>query len=406
VTLQLLFLAERYPPDIAGGGELSASLVAQAVNALPDVQVRVLTQGDGREGEVEGVPVSYSIPRAPKSLPDDITRAELLTVRMAPLVAKALREADLVHSVSPRAIPAAVAGAKLARKPATAVMNDTWATCFTHSHVRRGEYCPICIPDGLKECLEDIGGNVAASPIIWRQFKRRMKAVSRLSGIVAVSPGIEGLLRQHKLSIPIAMIPQPMDLAAWDAVREVEAQPGLVVFMGRMAPGKGVMESLEAFARAAEGRPEARLILAGDGPMLDEVRKKTETLGISNRVELPGWVPAEEVPRTLAKAQVVMAPFMRVEAFGRVAMETAAAARPVVTTNLWGPVDLIHGEPGAGKVVKWYDTGEWAEALGELLDDPGGSVEMGREARRRLENLYGPDGVGSRYLEFFEGVLR
>jgi glycosyltransferase involved in cell wall biosynthesis len=405
VALRVLFLAERYPPDVAGGGELSASLVAKAVNEVPGVEVKVLTQGEGNVGEVGGVPVHYTLSKGSESLPDDLTRSELLTARAALAVAKELKQWDMVHSVSPRTISAATAAAKLARKPATSVMNDTWATCFTHSHIRRGEYCPTCFPGGLKECLKDIGGNVKASPIIWRQFKRRLKAVNSLNGIVAISPTIEKLLKGHKVTVPIITIPQPLDMVAWDGPVHVNPDPGTVAFIARMAPGKGVIESLDAFATAAEDRPEARLVMVGDGPLIDEARKRVDTLGLSERVEFKGWVPPEELPDLMRGVQVVLAPFMRVEAMGRVILEAAAAHRPVVTTDLGGATGLLHTKPGAGRVVKWNDTKAWSVALGELLDDPKGCVLMGAEAYRRLKDLYGPKGFGATYVDFFKSVL-
>jgi glycosyltransferase involved in cell wall biosynthesis len=405
MTLRVLFLAERFPPEVAGGGELSAAMVAKAVAAEEDVEVRVITQGDGGRGEVDGVPVSYSIPRAPAAIPDDVSRGELLTARAAPLVARALKEADLVHSVSPRAIPAAVAAAKLARKPATSVMNDTWSTCFTHLHVRRGEYCPECFPKGIRQCIEDIGGNVAATPLLWRQFRRRIKAVRALSGVVAVCPAIERLLRAHDVKAPIAVIPLPMDFGPWEGIGDQEPEPGLVAFIGRMASGKGVLESIEAFATAAKERPGARMLFVGDGPLLDDARRRAEALDMSDRIEFPGWVPPEELPTIYGRAQVVLAPFMRVEAIGRVVLETAAAGRPVVTTDIGGGAEVLHDTSGAGRVVRWDDLGQWSEALGEILDDPSASANMGREARIRLERLYGPKGVGPRYVDFWRSFI-
>ena len=280
MTLRVLFLAERYPPDVAGGGELSAAMVARAVADQPNVHVRVITQGDGTVDHLDGIEVMRIIPRAPASLPDDITRAELLTARAAPQTAKALRGADLVHSVSPRAIPTAVAAAKLARKPATSVMNDNWATCFVHSHVRGTEYCPTCFPEGLRECLDDVGGNVSAAPIVWRQFRRRIKAVRSLAGVVAISPTIEALLRAHDVHVPISVIPVPFDPEPWRAATDERPEAGTVLFVGRMAPEKGPLETVETFALAAMDRPRAKLVMVGEGPLLEETRSRAAHLGL------------------------------------------------------------------------------------------------------------------------------
>ena len=401
----ILFLAERFPPEVAGGGELSAAMVARAVADQPGFDVRVLTQGDGTKGEVDGVPVSYTIPRAPDAIPDDIGRAELLTARAAPLVARAIRGDDMVHSVSVRTIPTATAAAKLARKPATSVVNDTWATCFTHTHVRRGKYCPECSPKGLRECLEDIGGNVSATPIIWRQFRRRIKAMRRLDGVVAVCPAIKRLLVDHGVKAPVEVIPLPLDLAPFEGVPETRVETGLVTFIGRLSTGKGVIESIEAFAAAAEGREGARLKVVGDGPLLGPARARAKELGMGDVVEFTGWLDPVDLPVVYGRSQVVLAPFMRVEALGRVTIESAAAGRPVLTTDIGGGAEVLHSSPGAGIVVDWQDQQAWAEALGALLDDPQGCAEMGREARRRVEELYGPGGVGPNYAEFFKDIL-
>ena len=401
----VLFLAERFPPEVAGGGELSAAMVARAVSDLPGFDVRVLTQGDGSEGEVDGVPVSYTIPRAPDAIPDDISRAELLTARATPRVARALKDMDMVHSVSVRTIPTAVAAARLARRPATSVVNDTWATCFTHTHVRGGKYCPECSTRGLRECLADIGGNVAAAPVIWRQFRRRIKAMRRLDGVVAVCPAIKRLLVGHGVKAPVEVIPLPLDLAPFEGAQDARMEAGLVSLVGRLSKGKGVLETVQAFAAASRGREQARLLVVGDGPLLEPARELASRLGLEGRVEFSGWVDPAQLPLVYGRSQVVMAPFMRVEALSRVIIEAAAAGRPVLTTDIGGGTEMLHAEPGAGVVVDWRDREAWAEALGSMLDDPEGCEGMGREARRRVEGMYSDGKVGAAYQRFFEDVI-
>jgi glycosyltransferase involved in cell wall biosynthesis len=88
-----------------------------------------------------------------------------------------------------------------------------------------------------------------------------------------------------------------------------------------------------------------------------------------------------------------------------VLLEAAAAGRPVVTTDIGGGTGLLHAVTGAGLVVPWNDAGSWSEALARLLDYPKEASDMGREARRRLEAIYGPGGVAPNYVEFFEEVV-
>ena len=66
---------------------------------------------------------------------------------------------------------------------------------------------------------------------------------------------------------------------------------------------------------------------------------------------------------------------------------------------------MLHADPGAGIVVPWNDVDAWSTALGRLLDDAPEAALMGREAERRARELYAPDGVGPRYVRFFDQVL-
>ena len=420
MAVRVLFVAERYPPDWVGGSELSGALVAGLVTRIPGFSTRVLTQGDGTVGDVQGVRVERTIRRAARGVPDDLTRGPLLTARAAPTIARAARDADVVHSLSTRAIPAVVAGARLAGRPATSVVNDPWAMCFTHSHVRGGRFCGRCTPEGLRECVAETGGNARAAPLLWLEFRRRMDSLSGLAGVVAIAPVMKRLLEACGATVPITVIPVPVDIAAYDGGGSGgggsgsggggggtgrAAEPGLVTFVGRVSTGKGVLEAIGVFAEVARDRPRARFEIVGDGPMLDAARARARELGLGDRVVFRGRLPPEALPGELARAQLVLAPFVRVEAFGRVGLEAAAARRPVLTTDLWGGADVLGLEPGAGVVVPWDDRTAWAAALGRMLDDPEGCTAMGLEARKRLEAIYADSALERAYRAFFEGVL-
>ena len=69
----------------------------------------------------------------------------------------------------------------------------------------------------------------------------------------------------------------------------------LVAFAGRAIPEKGVRELVEAFSRLA--RPDAALVVAGDGPLLDELRAHKPA-----RVFLEGAVPYAQTLQLLRQA--------------------------------------------------------------------------------------------------------
>jgi glycosyltransferase involved in cell wall biosynthesis len=109
------------------------------------------------------------------------------------------------------------------------------------------------------------------------------------------------------------------------------AEP-LVAFAGRHIPEKRVPALVRAFARAREQAPELRLVVLGDGPERPAVLRAIEQERIGAVAEAPGFVAAEEVERTLARALCMVLPSRR-EGYGMVVVEAAARGVPSVVVD-------------------------------------------------------------------------
>jgi glycosyltransferase involved in cell wall biosynthesis len=143
----------------------------------------------------------------------------------------------------------------------------------------------------------------------------------------------------------------------------VEAEPPEILFVGRLAPEKGIPELLEATA----GRT---LVLAGDGPL---------------RAEVPGalgFVPREEVARLLGRAAVFALPSHR-EGLPLSLLEAMAHGRAVVTTPVGGIPSIV--EDGVtGLLVPPGDPVALRAAIGRLLADEALRRRLGAAARERV----------------------
>jgi glycosyltransferase involved in cell wall biosynthesis len=141
---------------------------------------------------------------------------------------------------------------------------------------------------------------------------------------------------------------------------------GRVLYLGRMEWGpKGLDLLLDSFARLAS-LPEAKLLLAGDGPDCARVSEVARRAGIDGRVEQVGRVTGPAKWCLLASATVVAIP-SRHESFGLVAAEATAIGTPVVAFDL-PPLHEILSDCG-GLLVAPYDTEAFAAALGLVLTD-------------------------------------
>ena len=134
--------------------------------------------------------------------------------------------------------------------------------------------------------------------------------------------------------------------------------PDAPVFLsvGRFSPEKGHLILLDAFAALHAHHPDARLVLAGDGPMRAEVEARIATLGLSDVVRITGWVTSDQVREELRGARALVHPSFT-EGLPVVIMEAMAERRPVVSTYIAGIPELVRpGETGwlvpAGQVAE------------------------------------------------------
>lgn len=103
----------------------------------------------------------------------------------------------------------------------------------------------------------------------------------------------------------------------------------LVVFAGRMIPEKQAPAAVAAIVEARKHIPELRGALIGDGPERDAVLRAVYELGVEDVVDVPGFIPAEEVQATLARALCMLLPSRR-EGYGRVVIEAASHGTPSI----------------------------------------------------------------------------
>lgn len=173
-----------------------------------------------------------------------------------------------------------------------------------------------------------------------------------------------------------ALAPSPLPSAA----------PRLVC-LGRLVEDKGFDVALAAFAEMAPRYPQARLVIAGDGPARPGLEAQAKTLGIADAVEFTGWIAPESVAGLINSATLMLVPSRWEEPFGLVAVEAALMARPVVASRVGGLAEVV-ADGKTGLLVEKEHAAALASAIGQLLDNPAAAQKMGREARKRARSLF------------------
>lgn len=171
----------------------------------------------------------------------------------------------------------------------------------------------------------------------------------------------------------------------------------VVLFGGRLVSVKGVDRLLRALARIP-GMP--RLLVAGEGPERPRLSRLAQDLGLADRVDFLGWLSPAQVGAVLDRVSVVAVPSLWPEPFGIIGIEAMAHARPVVAFNVGGIREWLRHEE-TGLVVPADNVQALADALANLLNDPGRAQKMGEMGRRVAIDRFTPDRHVHALVELF-----
>jgi glycosyltransferase involved in cell wall biosynthesis len=141
----------------------------------------------------------------------------------------------------------------------------------------------------------------------------------------------------------------------------------LIVFLGRLSKRKGVDELLDALAHPRMKGLSWKAVLAGDGP-IDEYRRRAAELGLSDLVEMPGWLSARATKALCARAGILVLPSYA-EGMAMAMIEGLAHGLPVVTTRVGAHEEVItDGQNGI--FVRVGDPDDLAAGLANLIKHP------------------------------------
>jgi glycosyltransferase involved in cell wall biosynthesis len=152
-----------------------------------------------------------------------------------------------------------------------------------------------------------------------------------------------------------------------------------ILYLGRLDYEKGA----DILLRAMQLLPNIRLKLAGAGELEAQLKALASDLGIANRVEFLGQVGDAEVAALLNHALMLAFPSRVYDNAPLAIYEALAAGVPVVASSPGGAVELVQG---CGVTFPAGDVQALAAAIGDLLQSPERSAELGACSRLRAMN--------------------
>jgi glycosyltransferase involved in cell wall biosynthesis len=162
-----------------------------------------------------------------------------------------------------------------------------------------------------------------------------------------------------------------------------------LLYVGRLAPEKGIPVLIESLAGLKEQGYEFELVLAGDGPERASLTEMVEAAGLGDRVIFAGYIEQSAVVRHMKESDVLVLPSFA-EGVPVTLMEAMALGIPVISTYVGGIAELV--EPGVGgQLVFPSDVEALSKAIARILDDHRFRTDTALRARERVASEFDLD---------------
>jgi glycosyltransferase involved in cell wall biosynthesis len=417
---------EYFPPHAPGGAEWSTEALAQAlarrgervVVVTPNYGAAALEERDGFR--VRRFAFPFKRPPGRAVLRQRVLQSPLFALwcglhlaRIARAEGAQVLHAQNKHMLLPGLIARWLTGAPLLLTIRDGSLIDPAPMCLHHGD-RRPADCGV--GKLWRECSEEYfslymrGRRSRLTTKLaflagWLDACFKQRFLRRLDAVVGVSDGILAIYRRSGLldgvrrvetihTIPPLLVPASPERAA--EVRRAHGLEGrrVVLYVGKLSPGKGTADLAAAGPLVAETVPGVLFVFVGDGAV---------PLPEAPWLRRLGALPNAEVLGLYAAADVVAVPSIVPDSLSRVILEAMSAGRPVVGTQVGGTPELVV-DGVTGLLVRPHDPAGIARALERLLLDEPFRRRLGEQARAHVEERFDPDRSVDRLLALYREV--
>jgi glycosyltransferase involved in cell wall biosynthesis len=248
-----------------------------------------------------------------------------------------------------------------------------------------------------------------ANGLNWRRNAFRRLCLPAVATLVVPSHTLESIATTiwRQPADRVCRISNGIATAAYARAPELDSIPGLSrregdIIIGTLA-GLRAVKNLPRLVRAvARLGNNVRLVIVGEGPERDAIVREAERLGMSNRVLMPGFLPA---PHRYLGWFDIFALSSDSEQFPVSLVEAMAAGLPVVSTDV-GDIRSIVSPRNQTLVVPSFREDQFSNALGRLCDSPALRMTLGKANRALAQNAYDERRMIKAYGALYEGVMR
>jgi glycosyltransferase involved in cell wall biosynthesis len=176
----------------------------------------------------------------------------------------------------------------------------------------------------------------------------------------------------------------------------------LIFYVGRHVYEKGIQVLVEAAPDIINSCPNAKFVIAGQGPMTEELKEKVKFFGLQEKFVFAGYIDEEEKTKLFKVSQMAVFPSLY-EPFGIVALEAMAAGCPVVASDVGGLQEIILHEANGLKVIPG-SRDSLKENVIRLLNDDEFGKKLSECSKQVVMEKYAWEKVAMATIELYEKI--
>ena len=160
----------------------------------------------------------------------------------------------------------------------------------------------------------------------------------------------------------------------------------IILYVGRLVYEKGIQHLIAAMPKILSNYHDAKLVIAGKGGMIDDLKAETSSLGLDNKVYFTGYMDSKKVQKMYKCADVAVFP-STYEPFGIGGLEAKVAGVPTVVSDVGGLDEIVtHGVDG----MKSYagNPNSIADSVTALLYDHQLATNISKKARQKVKEQF------------------
>jgi glycosyltransferase involved in cell wall biosynthesis len=237
-------------------------------------------------------------------------------------------------------------------------------------------------------------------------FAAFVRASLRLAdAVVVLSRAQHDVFRARLPGHPVEVVPNGIDCAPYTRCQRAAADadtPLRLIYIGRLAPAKGLLETIEALRIARSRGVAVRLVLAGSGPEEPRLRQYVRDAGLARGVAFVGPAYGSHKAELLAQADsLVLASYS--EGLPYALLEAMAAGVVPIVTPVGAIPDVV-SEGEHGLFVAPRDAEALAAAVSRLAQDRTSLARMSAACRARIAAGYSLERVARDFSELYWGL--